>query len=97
MKAILITFDQVYTERIIDLLTTNNCRGFSMVEQLQGRGSKTGEPHYGNHAWPSMCSGIITMVDDSKVDIILEKLHAMDLATEKLGLSAFTWNVEKSI
>ena len=97
MKAILITFDQSYTERIIDLLTTNNCRGFSMVEKLQGRGSKTGEPHYGNHAWPSMCSGIITMVDDDKVDIILDKLHAMDLATEKLGLRAFVWNIEKSI
>ena len=38
MKAVLITFDQSYTERIIDMLTTNNCRGFSMVEQLQGRG-----------------------------------------------------------
>lgn len=97
MKAIFIAFDQSYTERIIDLLTTNNCRGFSMVEQLQGRGSVKGEPHYGNHAWPSMCSGIITMVDDHKVDIVLEKLHAMDVATEKLGLRAFVWNVEKSI
>ena len=37
------------------------------------------------------------MVDDDKVDIILEKLHAMDLATEKLGLRAFVWNIEKSI
>ena len=47
MKAIFIAFDQSYTERIIDLLTTSNCRGFSMVEQLQGRGSVKGEPHYG--------------------------------------------------
>ena len=69
----------------------------TMVEQLQGRGSVKGEPHYGNHAWPSMCSGIITMVDDSKVDIVLDKLHAMDVATEKLGLRAFVWNIEKSI
>lgn len=97
MKSILITFDQAYTERIIDLLTRSNCRGFSMMEQLQGRGSKTGDPHYGNHAWPSMCSGIISMIDDDKVDGILEKLHAMDLATEKLGLRAFVWNIEKSI
>ncbi len=97
MKSILITFDQVYTERIIDLLTTNNCRGFSMVEQLQGRGSKTGEPHYGNHAWPSMCSGIIAVTDDDKVDVILDKLHQMDVATPKLGLRAFVWNIEKTV
>lgn len=97
MKSVLITFDQAYTERIIDLLTRLNCRGFSMIEQLQGRGTKTGDPHYGSHAWPSMCSAIITVIDDSKVDNLLEKLHEMDLATEKLGLRAFVWNIEKTI
>lgn len=97
MKSVFIAFDQVYKERIIDLLTRLNCRGFSMVEQLQGRGSKTGEPHYGSHAWPSMCSGIIAVVEDQIVDTLLEELHRMDKATEKLGLRAFVWNVEKSI
>jgi len=97
MKSIFIAFDQVYTEKIIDTLTRLNCRGFSMVEQLQGRGSKTGDPHYGSHAWPSMCSGIISMVDDDKVDYILDELHRMDLETEKLGLRAFVWNIERSI
>ena len=97
MKSILITFDQAYSERIIEMLTHNNCRGFSMVEQLQGRGSKTGEPHYGSHAWPSLCSGIITVVDDDKVDAVLDELHQMDKATERLGLRAFVWNIEKTI
>lgn len=92
-----IAFDQAYTERIVDLLTRLNCRGFSMVEQLHGRGSKTGEPHYGSHAWPSMCSGIIAIVEDSIVDTLLDELHRMDKATERLGLRAFVWNVEKSI
>jgi hypothetical protein len=68
-----------------------------MIEQLQGRGSVNGDPHYGNHAWPSMCSGIITIVEDSVVDLLLERLHQMDVATEKLGLRAFVWNIEKSI
>ncbi len=68
-----------------------------MVEQLQGRGSKTGIPHYGSHAWPSMCSGIIAIVEDGIVDLLLERLHEMDKATEKLGLRAFVWNVERTI
>lgn len=97
MKSVLITFDQAYTERIIELLTRLNCRGFSMVEQIKGRGTRTGDPHYGSHAWPAMCSAIITVVDDNKVDNLLEKLRTMDQATEKLGLRAFVWNVEKSI
>ena len=55
------------------------------------------EPHYGSHAWPSMCSAIITVVDDAKVDSLLDALHKMDKETEQLGLRAFVWNVEKTI
>jgi hypothetical protein len=44
-----------------------------------------------------MCSAIITIVDDQRVDPLLEALHAMDKETEMLGLRAFVWNVEKSI
>ena len=85
MKSVLITFDQAYYERIIDL------------ERVQGRGSKTGDPHFGSHAWPSMCSAIITVVDDKKVDPLLDALHRMDMQTEQLGLRAFVTNVERSI
>lgn len=97
MKAIFIAFDQAYNERIVDLLERNNCRGFTQWEQVLGRGSNTGEPHYGSHAWPSLASSIITFVEDHRVDSVLEKLHEMDLATPKLGLRAFVWDIEKSI
>ena len=88
MKSVLITFDQAYYERIIALLDRLGCRGFTYLERVQGRGSKTGDPHFGSHAWPSMCSAIITVVD---------ALHRMDMQTEQLGLRAFVTNVERSI
>ena len=94
MKSILITFDQAYYEQIIEMLDKNNCRGFSYFQQVQGRGSKTGEPHYGSHAWPSMCSAIITVVPDEKVRPLLDYLREMDEATQQLGLRAFVWNIE---
>ena len=97
MKSVMITFDQAFYERIIQTLDRLNCRGFSYFQQVQGRGSKTGEPHYGSHAWPSMCSAIITIVDDARVDPLLKALHAMDKETEMLGLRAFVWNIEQSI
>ena len=97
MKSILITFDQAFFERIMALLDRMNCRGFTYLDRVQGRGSKTGEPHYGSHAWPSMNSAIITIVDDSKVDPLLDALHAIDKETEQLGLRAFVWNIEKTI
>ncbi|MDR1380927.1 MAG: hypothetical protein LBJ47_05540 [Tannerella sp.] len=97
MKSILITFDQAYNERIITLLDRMNCRGFTRVEQVQGRGTRKGEPHYGSHAWPAMNAAIITVVDDEKVDPLLHALREMDMRTEQLGLRAFVWNVEKTI
>jgi len=97
MKAIFISFDQAYFEKIIEMLHKNGCRGFTAFNDVTGRGSKTGNPHYGTHAWPSLVQAIITVVEDNRVDIILEKLHEMDLATPKLGLRAFVWTIEKSI
>jgi nitrogen regulatory protein PII len=97
MKAIFIAFDQAYYDRIVTLLEKSNCRGFTAWEQVQGRGTRTGEPHYGSHAWPSMASSVLTIVDDSRVDNLLAALNAMDLATPKLGLRAFVWPIEKTI
>lgn len=97
MKSVLITFDQAFYERIMSTLDRQNCRGFTYFEQVQGRGTKTGDPHYGSHAWPSLCSAIITVVRDEQVDPLLETLQKMDKATEMLGLRAFVWNIEKSI
>lgn len=97
MKSVFIVFDQAYYERVIALLDRMNCRGFTHVEKVQGRGTKKGEPHYGSHAWPAMNSAIITVVNDEKVDPLLEALHEMDIKTEQLGLRAFVWNIEKGI
>ncbi len=97
MKSVFITFDQAHYEKILATLDRLNCRGFSYFQQVQGRGSKTGEPHYGSHAWPSMCSAIITIVPDERVKPLLDRLHEMDLETERLGLRAFVWNIEQTI
>lgn len=97
MKAIFIAFDQAYYDAIITMLEKSNCRGFTAWEQVQGRGSVNGEPHYGSHAWPSLACAIMTMVDDARVDTILAKLHEMDLNTPKLGLRAFVWPIESAI
>ena len=97
MKAIFISFNQAYYEMILSIMDRNNIRGFTYWEEVQGRGSKNGEPHYGSHAWPTLNSAILAMVPDEKVDPFLDLLHKMDLQTEAQGLRAFGWNIEKSI
>lgn len=97
MKAIFISFNQAYYEMILSIMDRNNIRGFTFWETVQGRGTNGGEPHFGSHAWPTLNSAILAMVDDDRVDNFLDLLHKMDKQTEAQGLRAFVWNIEKSI
>ena len=96
MKGVFIAFDQAHKDAVINALNRLNCRGFSFIEQMQGRGSNTGEPHFGTHAWASMNSGIITMVNDNIVEKLLAALKEIDESAEMLGLRAFVWNIEQA-
>ena len=80
---------------IADALESLGVRGFTMWQDIAGRGSETGLPHLGNHAWPTMNNALLTFVEDDKVDDILGKLRAMDEETPDLGIRAFAWNIEK--
>ena len=95
MKGIFIACDQAYNMDIADALAELGCRGFTMWQDIAGRGSETGEPHLGSHAWPTMNNAMLAFVDDDKVDSIMDKVRAMDEETPDLGLRAFVWNVEK--
>lgn len=95
MKAIFIAFDQAYYEQVQAILRSHNVRGFTGWENVQGRGSETGIPHLGTHAWPSLNSAFITIVEASKVKPILEDLKALDLTSTLMGLRAFVWNIEE--
>lgn len=48
MKAIFISYNQAYNEEIADVLEKYRERGFTRWEDISGRGSTKGEPHFGN-------------------------------------------------
>ncbi|MDD2437212.1 MAG: hypothetical protein PHX50_11020 [Massilibacteroides sp.] len=98
MKAVFISFNQAYFEKIISILDRQNIRGYtSWNGSARGRGTKSGEPHYGSHAWPTMNTAVLTIIEEEKVDRLLDTLHSLDKETEAQGLRAFVWNVEKTI
>ena len=97
MKAIFIAFDQAHYEAVVEALDKCSCRGFTSFGTVHGRGSATGDPHYGSHAWPAENSSIITFVDDSKVDSLFARLKILDESKPLLGLRAFVWDVERSL
>ena len=95
MKGIFFAYDQAYNMEIADALQDLGVRGFTMWQDIAGRGSQSGEPHLGNHAWPTMNNAMLAFVEDDKVDEILAMVRAKDEETPDLGLRAFVWNVEK--
>lgn len=81
----------------MEALNDTNVRGYTILEQAGGRGTKGGDPHLGTHAWPSMNSAIITVVEDAQVGPLLKRLRRYDEDNPMLGLRAFVWNCEQSI
>ena len=97
MKAIFIAYDQAHHEHILEVLNSCQCRGYTAFGTVQGRGTNGGEPHLGTHAWPSLAEAMLTIVDDSRVDTLLERLRVLDQTKPRLGLRAFVWPIEASI
>ncbi|MDE7180932.1 MAG: hypothetical protein K2N88_07030 [Muribaculaceae bacterium] len=97
MQAIFISYDLAHHEDVLEVLNACSCRGYTAFGTVQGRGSKTGEPHLGTHAWPSLASALLTFVEDDRVDRVLERLRKVDEAKPKLGLRAFVWPITRTI
>ena len=97
MIAIFVSYNQAFNDEFVELLEQFGQRGFTRWDEVMGRGCESGEPHYGNHAWPAMNQAVLTMVDDSIADRVLEALHEKDLAYPDLGLRAFSWRIDKHI
>ena len=96
MKSIFISFNQAFNDEIVGILEAEGQRGFTMWNEVAGRGSVNGEPHLGNHAWPVMNMAILAVLPDDKVDKVMDALKSKDETAPELGLRAFVWNVERS-
>ena len=95
MKAVFISYNQALTDRINAILDNQGVRGFTRWALTEGRGSNNGEPHYGTHAWPSMNSSVLAIMEDERVRGVLDALHELDRTTEMQGSRAFVWNIEE--
>lgn len=97
MKSVLIVFNQANTERVYYMLDHLEIRGYTFWEQVQGRGTNDGEPRQGTHTWPEMNSAVIAIIDDNKVDSLLEATKKLDNLNKEVGIKAFVWNIEKVV
>ena len=97
MKTIFITYDRALHDLVIEALDASNARGYTLLSDVSGRGTKTGNPHLGRHAWPTLNNALFTIVEDTQAAPLLKRLRQLDIDNPLLGLRAFVWNVEQSI
>jgi len=97
MKAIMIIYNQAHTEKVEYLLDKLGIKGYTLWENVQGRGTNTGVPHLGTHAWPEINKSVLTIVDDDKVDLVLNNIKRIDAVNYEVGISAFVWDVLKTV
>lgn len=97
LKSVFIAYNQAYEHLIMRILSRMAITGYTRWRDVEGRGSHTGEPHLGSHAWPTMNDALITIVPESKLSDLLSSLKALDEATPDQGLRAFVWGVEQTI
>lgn len=97
MKAVMIIFNQVNTERVEYMLDKLGIRGYTWWNDVLGRGSENGEPRMGTHTWPEINSAVLTIVPDEKVDDLLESIKKLDNINKEVGVRAFAWDVLKSV
>jgi len=93
----MIVFNQANTERVEYMLDLLEVRGFTFFEEVQGRGTATGEPRRGTHAWPELNSAMLCIVPEEKVTPVLEAVQKLDLRNKEVGVKAFVWPIEKMV
>lgn len=97
MKAIFIVYNQAYNQEIVELLEGFGQRGYTVWNEIGGRGGVDGEPHLGNHAWPTQNHAILTVVEDALAPKIMDALRHTDKDNNALGLRAYTFPVEDAL
>ncbi len=97
MKSVFIVYNQANTERVEFMLDHLEIRGFTMWEDVKGRGSEFGEPRMGTHTWPEMNSAIMAIVPDEKVDPLLSAVKKLDNINLEVGVKAFVWDILQSV
>lgn len=97
MKAIMIIYNQAHTEKVEYMLDKLGIKGYTLWENVQGRGTSSGVPHLGTHAWPEINKSVLAVVNDDLVDTVLEKVRKIDAVNEEVGIRAFVWDVQKMV
>ena len=97
MKAVFVSYNQAFKDEILDIMLKAGVKGYTNWEEVTGRGSRGGDPHLGDHAWPTLNSAMMAMMEDNIADSCMKRLKALDEANPLMGHRAFSWTIDSAI
>lgn len=97
MKAVMIILNQAHTERVEYMFDKLGIRGYSLWENVKGRGTDTGVPHLGTHAWPEINKIAMTFIKDDLVEDVLSAVGKINSINEEVGIRAFVWDIQQTV
>lgn len=97
MKGLMIIFNQALSEEIVELFDDLEIRGFTKMNDLQGRGTNSGEPRMGTHTWPALNNGIYAFMQEEEAEKMISALNEINKNSEEQGLKVFSWDVEVAV
>ncbi|MCR5019315.1 MAG: hypothetical protein K6A64_11030 [Bacteroidales bacterium] len=95
MKALFIVYNQAYNQEIVEQLEKLGQRGYTVWQEIGGRGSVDGEPHLGSHAWPTQNHALLSVMDNDAAAKVMEKMREVDASNPALGLRAYALPVDE--
>jgi len=97
MKAIMILYNHAHSEKVEYMLEKLGIKGYTLWENVQGRGTNTGFPHLGTHTWPEINKSLLSVIDDGMVDSVLDAVKKIDAINQEVGIRAFVWDILKMV
>jgi nitrogen regulatory protein PII len=97
MKAVMIIYNQAHTEKVEYMIDKLGINGYSLWENVQGRGTKTGVPHLGTHTWPEINKSLLIIIEEELVDKVLDTVKKIDAINDEVGIRAFVWDILKTV
>ncbi len=95
MKAVMIVYNQTVSDKIEFIFDSLGIRGFTTWNEVNGRGSVSGEPRMGTHTWPENNAASLVVIQADAVDPLLQCIEKLDKVSEEVGVRAFVWDIER--
>ncbi len=92
MKAAFLVYNQAFVDEVAKVLHDLSIKGYTRWDDVKGRGTQTGEPHLGSHAWPSKNMATLCIVEDNVAKELNKRIQILDEGAPEQGLRVFFWD-----